>query len=284
MTPEDTYRCSGDTSASVYQVLARVDKKPSRRITESTGHRVDGSTTPRATDWVTYHNATHCDERSGSEAPFLGTEQTSDGDISSRPQLTVSLDNNTATQVVQDKRLVSLGQTKLPGQTSVLDTGPSGGASATIVAGDQDVVSLGLGYTSGNNTNTSLRDKLDRDSRARAGALEIVDELLQILNGVDIVVRRRRDETDAWSRVTSPCNALADLVTGQFTSLSWLRALGHLDLELVRVGQVCRSDTETPRGNLLDGRSPCVSILVNLGPLGILSTLASVGLAAETVH
>lgn len=166
-----------------------------------------------------HHNAPHSDERSGGEAPFLGTKQASDGDVSPRSKLTVSLDDNTATQVVQDKRLVGFGQTELPGETSVLDTGPSGSASATIVAGDQDVISLGLGHTGGDDTDTGLRDKLDRDSRAGAGALEIVDELLQILDRVDVVVRRWRDETDTWSRVTSSCNALANLVAGQLTTV-----------------------------------------------------------------
>lgn len=159
-----------------------------------------------------HHNAPHSDERSGGEAPFLGTKQASDGDVSPCSKLTVSLDNNTTTQVVEDKRLVGLGQTELPGETSVLDTGPSGSASATIVAGDQDVVSLGLGHTGGDDADTSLRDKLDRDSRARAGTLEVVDELLEILDRVDVVVRRWRDEADTRGRVTSPCDTLADLV------------------------------------------------------------------------
>lgn len=165
-----------------------------------------------------HHYAAHCDERSGGKAPFLGTEQASHGDISPSSKLAVSLDNNTTTQVVQDKRLVGLGETELPGEAGMLDASPSGSASATIVARDQDVVSLGLGHTCGDDTDTRLRDKLDGDSRAGAGALEIVDELLQILDGVDIVVRRWRDEADTRGRVTSPCNTLADLVARQFAA------------------------------------------------------------------
>lgn len=113
---------------------------------------------------LSHHYATHCDERSGGKAPLLGTEQASHGDISPSSKLAVSLDNDTTTQVVQDERLVGLGETELPGETSVLDTSPSGSASATIVARDQDVVSLGLGHTCGDDTDSGLRDKLDRDS------------------------------------------------------------------------------------------------------------------------
>ena len=47
-----------------------------------------------------------------------------------------------------------------------------------------------------------LGDELDADARARVGALEIVDELRQVLDGVDVVVRRRRDQAHARRRVT----------------------------------------------------------------------------------
>lgn len=103
-----------------------------------------------------HHNTAHGDERSGGKAPFLGTEQASHGDISPSSKLAISLDNNTTTQVVQNKRLVGLGETELPGETSVLDASPSGSASATIVARDQDVVSFGFCNTSGDNADASF--------------------------------------------------------------------------------------------------------------------------------
>lgn len=108
--------------------------------------------------------------------------------IATRPELTVRLDNDTATEVVQNQRLVSLGKTQFPGQTGVLDTGPAGGAGTTIVTRDQDVVSLGLGDTRSDNTDTSLGDKLDGDARPRASALEVVDELLQVLDRVNWII------------------------------------------------------------------------------------------------
>ena len=51
-----------------------------------------------------------------------------------------------------------------------------------------------------------LGDELDADARARVGALEIVDELRQVLDGVDVVVRRRRDQAHARRRVTRARN------------------------------------------------------------------------------
>ena len=108
-----------------------------------------------------HHNTSHGNERSGGETPFLSTQQTSDGDIATSTELTISLDNNTATKVVQNQGLMGLGKTQLPRQTSVLDTSPSGSTSTTIVTRDQDVVGSGLCDTRSDDTDTSFRDKLD---------------------------------------------------------------------------------------------------------------------------
>jgi hypothetical protein len=53
----------------------------------------------------------------------------------------------------------------------------------------------------------------------------------------------------------------ADFVAGQFTTLSRLSTLGHLDLELISISQVVAGDTKATRGNLLDCRSHCIAIL-----------------------
>jgi deoxycytidylate deaminase len=80
---------------------------------------------------------------------------------------------------------MSLGKTQLPRKPGILDTGPSRGTGTTIVTRDQNVVSLGFGDTRSDDTNTSLRDELDGDAGAWVGALQIVDQLLEILDRVD---------------------------------------------------------------------------------------------------
>ncbi|GJD02058.1 hypothetical protein ColKHC_10883 [Colletotrichum higginsianum] len=227
---------------------------------------------------------THGDERSGGEAPFLGTEQTGHGDITTGAELTVSLDNDTATEVVQDQGLVGLGKTELPRKTSVLDTGPAGGTSTSVVAGDQDVVGLSLGDTGSDDADADLRYQLDGDARAGAGALQVVNQLLQVLNGVNVVVRRGRDKTDTRGRVAGASNRLGDLVAGELTTLAGLGSLSHLDLELIGIGQIGRRDTEAAGGDLLDGGSHGVAVGQTLGALRVLATFTGVGLAAKSVH
>jgi hypothetical protein len=123
-------------------------------------------------------NAPHGNKRRCREAPFFGAKQTGEGDVTTSAELTIGLDNNAASEIVEDKGLMSLGKTEFPGKTGVLDTGPSGGTSTAVVARDEDVVSLGFGDTGGDDADTGLRDELNRDTRPRAGALQIVDQLL----------------------------------------------------------------------------------------------------------
>jgi hypothetical protein len=85
----------------------------------------------------------------------------------------------------------------------------------------------------------------------RVGILEIVDELRQVLNAVDVVVRWRADEANSWCCVPVLCNVLSHFVTRQLTALPWLGALCHLDLNLVAVGQVVRGHTKPAACHLL---------------------------------
>ncbi|KAI3478074.1 hypothetical protein L1887_60005 [Cichorium endivia] len=206
------------------------------------------------------------------------------GDVATGADLAVGLDGDAATEVVEDERLMGLCETELPRQTGVLDAGPSRGTGTTVVTGDEDVVGLSLGDTGGDDADADLGDELDADAGARVGALEIVDELLEVLDRVNVVVGRGRNETDTGSRVTGAGDRGRDLVAGQLTTLTGLGTLSHLDLQLVRVGEVVARDTETARGDLLDLGAERVAVGERDGTLGVLTTLTGVRLAAETVH
>ena len=62
------------------------------------------------------------------------------------------------------------------------------------------------------------------------GTLQIVDQLSQIFDGIDIVVRRGRDQPNAGGGVAALGYPGIDLAAGQLTALAGLGALGHFDL------------------------------------------------------
>ncbi len=91
---------------------------------------------------------------------------------------------------------------------------------------------------------------------------QVVDQLGEILDRVDVVVRRRGDQADAGRRVAQAGDRLVDLVARQLAALAGLGALGDLDLELVGVDQVGGRHAEPRRRDLLDRRAAQIAVSV----------------------
>ena len=111
-------------------------------------------------------------------------------------------------------------------------------------------------------------------------ALHIEDQLLEVFNGVDVVVWGWRNQTNASGCVTCARNPGVNLVIRELTTFTRLRALSHLDLDVISVSEIHAGDTETTRSNLLDGRT--TSGVKKTG--NVFTTLTSVALGANRVH
>ena len=245
-------------------------------------HRVLGGDADRAGVQVAdaHHDAAGDDQRRGREAELLGAEQRGDDDVAAGLELAVGLHDDPVAQAVEQQRLLGLGEAELPGAARVLERGERGGARAAVVAGDQDDVGVRLGDTRGDRADADLGDQLHVDAGLRVGVLQVVDQLGEVLDGVDVVVRRRGDQADARGGVPGLGDPRVDLVAGQLAALAGLGALGHLDLDVVGVDQVLAGHAEAAGGDLLDGRAARRVV----EPLGVLAALAGVGLAAQLVH
>ena len=115
------------------------------------------------------------------------------------------------------------------------------------IAADQHHVGMRLGHARGHRAHAHFGHQLDRDARLRVDVLQIVDELRQIFDGVDVVVRRRRDQAHAGDGVAHARDGLIHLVAGKLAAFAGLGALRHLDLQLVGVDQVIGGDAEAAR-------------------------------------
>ena len=131
-----------------------------------------------------------------------------------------------------DQGLLGLGQADLPWAAGMLDRGQRRGAGAPFIARDGDVVGPGLGDAGRDRADADLGNELDRDRGLRVDVLEIEDQLGQILDRVDVVMRRRRDQPDAGCRVTDAGDGGVDLVAGQLAAFARLGPLRHLDLPI----------------------------------------------------
>ena len=170
------------------------------------------------------------------------------------------------------------------GAPGVLDRAQRRRAGAAVVTGDQHDVRVGLRHARRDRADAELADQLDVDAGRRVGVLQVVDELLDVLDRVDVVVRRRGDQADARRGVPGLGDPRVDLRAGQLAALAGLGPLRDLDLQVARVDQVLAGDPEPPGRDLLDRAAPRVAVGVGGEAVGVLAALAGVAPAAEAVH
>ena len=269
----------GDEAHEVHHVLGLAGElRPQPRVLRGDSHRA-GIQVAGA-----HHDAAERDQRARGEAKLLGAEQGTDDDVPAGLQLTVHLDRNAAAQVVQDQHLMGLGEAQLPGNAGVLDRRQRGGAGAAVMTGDQHHVGVRLGDAGGDGPDPQLRHQLHADAGVPVRVLQVVDQLLEILDGVDVVVRRRRDQSHAGSGVAHFRDPRIDLGAGKLAPFPGLGALRDLDLQLPGVDQVVARHAEPRARHLLDGGVLRVAVRFQLVPGRILAAFAGIRLAADAVH
>ena len=88
---------------------------------------------------------------------------------------------------------------------------------------------------SGHRADAHLCHQLDGHAGLRIRVLEVEDQLRQILDRINVVVRRRRDQLHPRRRIPKLGNVFVDFVSGQLTAFAGLGALRHLDLQFTRI-------------------------------------------------
>ncbi len=146
------------------------------------------------------------------------------------------------------------------------------------------MVGARLGDAGGDRADADFRDELDRNQRLRIDVLQIRNELRQILDRIDVVMRRRRDQANPLRRMAHLGDHRIDLVARQLAAFAGLCALRHLDLHHVRIDQIFGSDAEAPGGDLLDRRAHGIAIGQGPVAIGLLAAFAGVGAPADAIH
>merc|ERR1719460_2588778 len=136
----------------------------------------------------------------------------------------------------------------------MLDRGNSRSTGAAVVARDLDHVRAGLRDTTSDRTNTDDTDELDRNPSLGVDCFQVEDQLREIFDGVDVMVRRRRDECHALRSGTDRSDVAIDLLARQLPALARLGTLRDLDLDLRGGRQIRSSNPKPARSHLSDLR------------------------------
>src|SRR6266446_4876025 len=146
---------------------------------------------------------------------------------------------------------------------------------------DGDDVRACLCNARGNDANARARYELHADARSRIHGAQIVNQLREIFDAVNVVMRRGRNQRSPGGGMPDARNVLADLPRRQLAALTRLRALRHLDFELFGVYEVIGSDSKPSGGDLFDfvRGSRLEAKLV-----GIFTAFARITPATELIH
>src|SRR5260370_21523993 len=95
-------------------------------------------------------------------------------------------------------------QPNFPGKTGVLDGGQWRRAGTAIVPADGDDVRARFSYARGDDADSGAGNELYADTRARIHGAQVVDELREVFDAVNVVMRRSRDHRCARRGVPDP--------------------------------------------------------------------------------
>ena len=181
-----------------------------------------------------HHQAALGEQQRRAERVLVGAEQRRDDDVAAGLEAAVDAQPHAAAQAVRDERLLRLGEPELPGSAGVLDRRQRARAGAAVGAGDVDRRRR-CAFATPAATSPTPVSATSFTEIARRGftCAQVEDQLREILDRVDVVVRRRRDQRDAGLRVAQPRDLLGHLVRRELAALAGLRALRDLDLQLV---------------------------------------------------
>ena len=207
--------------------------------------------------------ATDGDHREGSEAHAVGAEAQHLRDVEGALHPAVAPDLDDGAKARRDECAMRLGDADLAredggSQAPNLD-GKSGAAERVLARRAGAAVVSRERHDVGARLRDPDRDdadvRHDRDLHGHAGTrvhgLQLVDHLREVLDRVDVVVVRRRDEIDSRDGVARERDLLRDFPGRQVAALPGLRALADLDLEVVRRIREERRHTEAAGGDLL---------------------------------
>jgi hypothetical protein len=137
-----------------------------------------------------HHNAAQRHQRCRGEPKLFGTKQRGDDNITPGLQLAIGFNDDSGAEIIEQQGLVSLGEAEFPGQTGMFNARLRRRARATVVPADQNHIGVGFSHTRRDRADADFRNQFNADSRVVIRVLKVVNQLRQVFDRVNIVMRR----------------------------------------------------------------------------------------------
>src|SRR6266481_1275231 len=126
-------------------------------------------------------------------------------------------------------------QTDFPRQSSIFDGGEWRRTSSAVVAADGDDVGASFCNAGCDDANARAGNQFYADARTRIDGAQIVNELSEVFDAVNIVVRRRRNQWSARRGMTNTRDVGSHFFRGKLAAFAGLGGLRHFNFEFLRV-------------------------------------------------
>src|SRR5712692_3855272 len=143
---------------------------------------------------------------------------------------------------------------------------------------------MGLSHASRDGSYPDSRDQLDAYARLRVYLVQVIDQLCKVLDAVNVVMRRRRDQRNVRRGVAQLRDERRYFGRWKLSALAGLGPLRHLDLQFFGAHKVLGCDAETSRGHLLDLAAHGDATHRFVIPVGVFAALARIVAPADAVH
>jgi hypothetical protein len=127
------------------------------------------------------HDATFGDHGNRTEPKLFSTHHRRDCYITSSTDTSICAEDHPVAKTIIQECRMSLRNTKLPRAASVLDRRKRRSASSAIITRDLDHISIRLGDTASNSSDTNGRNKLNGHTGIFVDGMKIMDQLRKIL-------------------------------------------------------------------------------------------------------
>ena len=216
--------------------------------------------------------AAHCQQSRGADVACVRAERDGLEQIGGVADGASDNDRNLITDALITQALINSSQRQLDRDADVVADAGRSCAGAAAVAVDTDDVCTRAGHAGSDCCYIIYGCNLDHNRLLIFGSLlQRVNQLTQVLDGVDIMMRRRRDRVRALRDHTGLGDIRANLESGQMAADTRFCALTHLDFDSSTGFEVILMYAETAGCNLHDGmRAVLVEVLMQTTLTGII--------------
>lgn len=193
-------------------------------------------------------------KRRGREKEIVRKEKREDEKVEKGEKEEIEMKRKEGEKKVKKKSMVGLGKEDLKRGKGVIKRGERWRESEEIIERKGDMVGERIGEKGWKSEKEKLRKKIERNIGWRIEVFKVVDEMRKILNRVDVMVRRRRNEEKKRSGVEGIGDGRIEIVKRKMEELEGIWEMRKIDMDKIGIEEILSSKKEKERGKMIDWR------------------------------